>query len=142
MLGATVPRPPVARGATASDNPFGAGPFAWAPHQLPGWLARHRVALAALIAWVPLVILSAIEGLALGPTRHQSMLLDYAAHGRYLIAGPAFVYAGVWLLPQLTRVVRQFLDADIIADHDRHRYEALVASTCRLIVARWVDAVI
>src|SRR6185436_7510342 len=59
-----------------------------------------------------------------------------------LVAGPAFVYAGVWVLPQLTRVVRQFLDADIIADHDRHHYEALVASTCRLIVARWVDAVI
>ena len=82
MLGATVPRPVVARGATAADDPFGAGPFAWAPHRLPGWLARHRVALAALVAWVPLAILSAIEGLALGPTRRQSMLLDYAAHGR------------------------------------------------------------
>ena len=142
MLGATVPRPPVSRGEPAADDPFGAGPFAWAPHRLPRWLALHRVALAALVAWVPLALLSAIEGLALGPTRHQSMLLDFAAYGRYLVAGPAFVYAGVWILPQLTRVVRQFLDADIIADHDRHRYEALVASTSRLIMTRWIDAVI
>ena len=39
-------------------------------------------------------------------------------------------------------MVRQFLDAGIIADHDRHRYEALVASTCRLILNRWVDLAI
>jgi len=91
---------------------------------------------------VPLAILAAIEGLALGPTRHESFLLDFAAYGRYLVAIPALVYASSAILPRITKVVRHFVDSGVVGDEDRGRYEALVASTQRLVVSRWADVTI
>jgi hypothetical protein len=91
---------------------------------------------------VPLAILSALQGLALGPTRHESFLLDFAAYGRYLVAIPALVYASSAILPRITKVVRHFVESGVIADEDRDRYEALVASTRRLVISRWADVAI
>jgi hypothetical protein len=87
-------------------------------------------------------VLAAAEHLALGATAHTSMLLDYAAHGRYLIGAPAHAVAGFVALPELSLVVRQFADARMIADHERERYDALVSSTRRLLATRWLDVVL
>jgi hypothetical protein len=91
---------------------------------------------------VPLAILSALEGLALGPTRHESFLLDFAAYGRYVVAIPALVYASSAILPRIAKVVRHFVESGVIAEEDRGRYEALVASTRRLLMTRWADVAI
>ncbi len=91
---------------------------------------------------MPLAILSALEGLALGPTRHESFLLDFAAYGRYVVAIPALVSASAAVLPRITKVVRHFLDSGVIAEEDRGRYEALVVSTRRLVISRWADVTI
>jgi hypothetical protein len=98
--------------------------------------------MTVMITWVPLAVLSAIEGLALRPNPRESLLLDCAAYGRYLVAAPALVLAGAIALPQLAAVVRHFLDSGIISRADRPRYEALVESTRRLLVTRRVDVVL
>lgn len=128
------------RRVTSRADLFGAGPFAWA-HDVPGWkdVGWHRAILCILVGWVPLAILSAFEGRAMGDRAHASVLFDYAAYGRYVIAAPAFAFAGAVALPELAGVVRQFTDAELIAEHDRGRYDALVESTRRLLLARWID---
>src|SRR5262245_56205686 len=94
-------------------DPFDAGPFPWMhrPRPLAPSCARSawRPALMTIvIGWVPLAILGALERIALGPSMRESVLLDFAAQGRYLVAAPAFASAGTMVLPQLALVVRQF----------------------------------
>lgn len=112
------------------------------PLALRGEQAGRRALVAMLVAWAPLAILSALQGLALGRTRHESFLLDFAAYGRYIVAIPALVYASSAILPRMAKVVRHFVESGLIAEGDRSRYEALVASARQLVMTRWADAAI
>jgi hypothetical protein len=130
-----------------SSDPFEAGPFSWARDPLPiapgpARRAGRRALATALVAWAPLAVLSALEGLALGPSAHESFLLDCAAYGRYLVAAPILAYASAPVLPRLRHVVRHFADARLVREVDLPRYRALVDSTRRLVAARWTDAVL
>jgi len=92
--------------------------------------------------WVPLAILSAVQGLAMGRSPAESFLYDYMAYGRYLVAAPALASAGILVLPMLSRVVGHFLDAEMIWRDQIPAYEALVGSTRRLLTSGWVDLAI
>jgi hypothetical protein len=98
--------------------------------------------LVGLIAWVPLVLLSAVEGLALQPDPRESMLLDMAAHARYLIGLPLLVIAEAVCLPGLAAIGRHFGDMGLIPQANRHRYDHLVDSTRRLLASPATDLVI
>jgi hypothetical protein len=128
-------------------SPFGAGPYSWlATVLMRGARGGHRpwrdALLTGAVLWLPLAILSAIQGLAIAAHPRESFLLDVATYGRYLVAAPLFVLAGSVCLPQLAMAVRQFVDAGLIADRDRARYDALIDSTLRLLTSRWTDAAI
>jgi hypothetical protein len=129
----------------SGDQPFDAGPYVRLQTALrlmePGRLRTvHRSILIAGLAWVPLVLLAALDGRALGPTPQESLLLDPSVYARYLVALPALVIAEGLCLPRLAEIVRQFSDAGLIADMDRSRYDALVGSTRRLLQQRWAEA--
>lgn len=130
-----------------TDDPFDAGPFGWAPHRpplTPSWQTPvwRRTTATVLIAWVPVVVLSALESLWHGSPLRESALFDPAALGRYLVAAPAFASAGTITLPQLAAVVREFRSAGLIPDSHTARYDALVASTRQVLHSRWTDAVL
>jgi hypothetical protein len=128
-------------------DPFDGGPFRGLPPPLPlaPALPGHAFArgfLAVLVMWVPLAILSAAQGLAIGNSPAESFLRDCMAYGRYLVAGPVLASAGILILPMLSLVVRHFLDAEMIWADQRPAYDALVTSTRRLVSSRWVDVAI
>jgi hypothetical protein len=130
-----------------AGDPFDAGPFAWARYPLPlapqcDARAGRRALITMLVAWAPLAVLSTVQGLAIRPNPHESFLLDLAAYGRYFVAAPVFVYAGSATLPRLARVVRQFIASGLVGEADRARYDALVASTRRLLLTPWADVAI
>ncbi len=54
-------------------------------------MARRRVVVIALLAWLPLLVLSALEGRALGGSVAVPFLLDVEVHIRYLVALPLLV---------------------------------------------------
>ena len=62
----------------------------WWPNSLS--LSR-KIILAILVTWVPMVILAGVQGLALGPSPPQSILLDAAMYARFLVALPVLFYA-------------------------------------------------
>ncbi len=130
---------------TASTaDPFHSGPYSRIPPALrlvrrePQWL-KHRAVALALIAWLPLAILAATQGLALSDIRRESQLLDISAYVRYLVAIPAFVLAEAVCLPQLGKIVRQFLDAGLVPAEERPRYDAILASTRALLVKPHIE---
>jgi len=117
-----------------SEFPFDGARF---PPPLGGGTGGRTILLRALgailIAWVPLAVLSAVQGLALGPTRRLSFLLDVSAYSRFLIALPLLIVAESFALPLLAHIVRHLARPELLPETERPRYDALVARTSRLV---------
>lgn len=128
--------------AQSPGDPFDAGPYArlpFAPRLWPsstGPGARRRALLASGVAWVPLFLLAAVQGLALGESPRESFLLDVSAHARYLLALPLLIVAEPWCLPRLGTIARHFARAGVVVGEDRIRVEALLTSARRLLSNR------
>ena len=126
------------------EHTFDAGPYSRVPQALrwarrePHWLRNRALTLAA-IAWVPLAVFSAAQGLALSDQRRESQLLDISAYVRYLVAIPTFVLAEAICLPQLGKIVRQFLDAGLVTGDERAGYETILDSTRALLTSPEVE---
>lgn len=118
-------------------DPFDAGPFARlqaALHLAPsasGRAAGRRALVFAAVAWVPLLVLSLVQGLAIGPRTREPFLYDVAAHVRYLVALPVFIAAEPWCLQRLAMIAHHFTRAGLVVGDDRARMEALLASVRR-----------
>jgi len=92
----------------------------------------QRALLAGFIGWVPLVILTMVQDSAWWGENLRSLLLDLAVPARSLIAAPLFIVAESLCIPQLGTTVRHFLDAGLVRESDRERFDAAIASTRRL----------
>ncbi|MGE3154875.1 MAG: hypothetical protein AB7G48_10705 [Nitrospiraceae bacterium] len=97
---------------------------------------RRRLGLTALyalfVAWVPMVILSALQGLTIGPTRLESFLMDFEVNVRFLVTMPVLLFAESTCGARLRPIVRQFLDANLVINEARDRFEDLIQDTVRL----------
>ena len=127
--------------------PFDAGPFARLPApfalQRPGAASvGRRALLAAAVAWIPLVVLAAVQGYLLRDDPRESLLLDLSVYSRYLIALPLFVLAETICLPRLALIARHFGRAGLVQEPDRPVYDQLIHSTGRLLHSRRAAAVI
>ena len=56
-------------------------------------LARQRIIVISLLAWLPLLVLSAMEGNALGGSAAIPFMLDVEVHVRFLVAMPLLIAA-------------------------------------------------
>jgi hypothetical protein len=132
----------------SAGDPFDAGPYA----RLPGGRrlqpttsprSRGRRALAATaIAWVPLLILAAAEGLVLGAVPRESFLLDISAHARYLLALPLLIAAEPWCVGRLARIARHFRAGGLIREEDERRLEELLTAARDRLDNRMVELVL
>lgn len=128
-------------------DPFDAGPCrrvravlrlapAWTGH---GW---RRAGAVAAVAWLPLLLLAALEGAVPGPSSRGSFLLDLPVHARYLVALPLLVSVEPWCLGQLAAVVAHFVRGGLIVDADLPRWHALLSSARRLLDGRGLEVVL
>ena len=102
----------------------------------------YWVLIALLVCWVPMLLLSAAQGLAIGPTRLESFLMDFAINVRLLVTVPAFLLGEAICRAQLIKVVQQFLDAGLVKDESRAQFDATVRDTVNLSRSGWTDAVL
>jgi hypothetical protein len=95
-------------------------------------LARQRIIVSALFAWLPLLALSALEGQALGGRAIVPFLLDVEVHARFLIALPLLIVAELVVHQRMRFVVRQFLERNLIPEGASPRFDNAIASAFRL----------
>ena len=62
----------------------------------------RRIVIFLALTWLPLLVLSFLEGIALGPTPEQSFLLDFASYARFFVAFPMLIIAEIIIGPRLT----------------------------------------
>jgi hypothetical protein len=72
-------------------------------------LVRRRMMLMALLAWLPLLLLAAMEGNALGGAAAVPFVYDLQVHARFLIALPLLVVAELVVHTRMRPVALEFL---------------------------------
>src|SRR5215510_12697906 len=71
-------------------------------------LLRRRIIIGVLAAWLPLFVLSALEGNALGENVAVPFLMSVEVHVRFLVALPLLIVAELVVHQRMTSIVRQF----------------------------------
>jgi hypothetical protein len=97
-------------------------------------VARRIIAFLA-VTWVPLLVLSWWEGLAIGPTPRESLLLDFAAFARFLVAVPLLFIAEVTIGPRVTAAGLHFVRAGLVTPEDYPAFEQAIRR-----LARWRES--
>ena len=95
-------------------------------------LLRRRISVISLFAWLPLLVLSAVEGHAWGSSVTMPFAYDVDAHVRFLIALPLLVVAELVVHQRMRPVVGQFAERGLIADAARAKFDAALAAALRL----------
>jgi hypothetical protein len=92
----------------------------------------RRIWVITLVAWLPLLVLSVMDGRAMGPPSPLPFLRDIEAQVRFLVALPLFIAAELVVHLRLRNVVATFLDRGLVRPADVPRFEAVIASAMRL----------
>ncbi len=95
-------------------------------------LARQRIIVISLLAWLPLLLLSALEGNLLGGSVAVPFLMDVEVHIKFLLAIPLLVGAELVVHRRMRLVVKQFLDRKLIPESAMPRFDAAIRSAFRL----------
>lgn len=95
-------------------------------------LVPRRALVMATLAWLPLLLLSMIDGHAWGDSVALTFLKDIETHLRLLVAVPLLILAEVKVHERLHLIVRGFVDHGLIPGAARSQFDAAVVSAMRL----------
>jgi len=95
-------------------------------------LLHRRVLVISLLAWLPLMFLSVLDGHALGGAVKIPFLHDIEAHVRFLIALPALIVAELAVHVRITPLVQRFVERHIVVTEELPRFNAAVNSALRV----------
>jgi hypothetical protein len=94
-------------------------------------LLRRRVIAITLLAWLPLLILSVLQGQAWSGAQ-VPFLHDVDAQVRFLFALPMLIVAELVVHQRMRPVARQFLERGLIGDEMRSKFDAALGAAMRL----------
>jgi hypothetical protein len=86
----------------------------------------------SLLAWLPLLLLSAWEGQLLGGSAAVPFLHDLEVHVRFLVALPLLIGAELVVHRRMRPIVQTFLDRRLVAQDLLPRFDGAIASAMRL----------
>ena len=102
----------------------------------------YKVLLLILVTWVPLLLLSFLEGHALGGSVAVPLLRDPVVYSRFLFVVPLLVLAQVVVERSLGAQARYFLESGIVPEHDAARCEAAKRDVLRMSDSAVAEGVI
>lgn len=94
-------------------------------------LLKRRILAITLLAWLPLLLLSLVEGKMWGSTA-VPFLFDVEVQVRFLIALPLLIGAELLVHKQVRLLVGQFVDRNIITEKVLPRFQELIDSAMKL----------
>ena len=96
---------------------------------------RHvwqRIIVISLFAWLPLLVLSALEGHLWRGTVAVPFLLDMEVHIRFLVAVPLLILAELVVHRRLHPIAQEFLERNLIPEAALARFDDAMKSAFRL----------
>jgi hypothetical protein len=94
-------------------------------------LARRRIVTISLVAWLPLLLLTALQGAAFGGVA-VPFVNDVQVHIRFLVAVPLLVGAELLVHLRLRPIAQEFIARRLVPEESRARFREAVASAFRL----------
>lgn len=95
-------------------------------------MVHRRIILVAAVCWLPLLVLSLLEGRLLGTGVTVPFLKDVEVHVRFLVVVPLLIAAELVVHRRTRFLLVQFLERNLIADKDLPRFEAAFKAAVRL----------
>jgi hypothetical protein len=95
-------------------------------------LFLQRILVSLLITWLPLLVLSVLEGEALGGSAVVPFLLDWETQVRFLVVLPLFFIAELVNHWGMRLVAKQFHDRNLIPESALPRFDLALSSVLRL----------
>ena len=105
-------------------------------------LLMRRMIGIPLVAWLPLLVLTVYEGVAIGRVVPVPFLHDLDAHARFLVAIPLLLLAEVVIHQRIRPVVRQFVDAGIVTPEVLPSFRAAIDRAMRLRNSLAVESIL
>jgi hypothetical protein len=102
-------------------------------------LLRLRMIVIALLCWLPLFVLCAVDGQLLDGPAAIPFLHDFEVHSRFLLALPLLIVAELIVHQRMGRVVSQFLERELVPDEEMARFDAAIAAAVRLRNSVWAE---
>jgi hypothetical protein len=94
-------------------------------------LLRRRIVFFCLLCWLPLAVLSAVEGHLLGGAKF-SFLRDIETQVRFLISLPVLLLAEIIVHRRLRPAVKSFIDRHIVSPEELPKLHAAIDSAIRM----------
>ena len=92
----------------------------------------RRATLAALVTWLPLLILSQVQGVAYGTQVTIPFLRDFAVNVRFLVALPILILAESRIDQRWRALVLQFLRSGLVNEANLPTFEGVIETINRL----------
>ncbi len=94
--------------------------------------APRRAVVLALFAWLPLLILSAFQGLALGGSVRIPFLFDFPISVRLLLTLPLLILAESVIDVRTRMVVKYFIQSGLVRKNDHSAFESSIQQVLRM----------
>lgn len=104
-------------------------------------LVHRRIVASVLIAWAPLIVLSALQGGLIG-AGERSFLRDVGFQLRFLVVVPLLVLAEPIVHQRMRPIVEQFRSRGLVRPGQAARFEAAIAEAIRWRNAPWAEAIL
>jgi hypothetical protein len=102
-------------------------------------LLRRRVLIFSLFTWLPLAVLSAIEGHLLG-SQNLTFLRDIESHVRFLVALPVLIIAELVVHRRIRPAVKLFVERGIIPPEDTPKFYAAIEAAMGARNSLWLES--
>lgn len=103
---------------------------------------RRDIVIIPLLAWLPLLALSAASGRLFIGSVAVPFLCDLEVHIRFLLALPMLLIAELVVKQRLHALPQEFLERNLIPENAMARFEAAIKSTTRLCTSALAEVLL
>jgi hypothetical protein len=86
----------------------------------------RRAFLSVMATWVPLLVLSALQGNAIGDLVSIPFMRDFAVHARFVVTVPLLLLAAPVLGPRLADAAAHFVGSGLLLERDYQRFDSAI----------------